>query len=156
MLFRSYLGDFWVVQDFTPLVWLHTAGSRTCIGSPRCVRPQGPTNKNWPILNSGAEPFQNRCRWAKKKSKFFGPKIFFLGRRVFGQPNSAKLFLGFPRHWPVGKKNGIFFSDVKTRFLKGSAPLFKIGQKNIYFLDQKNMLGIRILLSYFWVSPMCC
>ena len=61
-----------------------------------------------------------------------------MGRRIFGQPDSAKLFWGFPRLCPVGKKKcwKYIFFDVKTRFLKGSAPLFKIGL--FFFLDPQN------------------
>ena len=61
----------------------------------------------WPILNSGKESFQNRCRWAKKNLKKLDQKK--LGRRIFGHPDSAKLFFGFPQcvaniyyfFWPI-------------------------------------------------------
>ena len=61
--------------------------------------------------------------WPKKNHFFLGPKIYFLGIRIllsyfWASPPMAR-----------GKKKLDFFSDVKTRFLKGTAPLFKIDQK---------------------------
>ena len=45
----------WTGSSGSRIGWLHTAGSRTCLRSPRCVRPKGPVYKN--RVFSGGTPF---------------------------------------------------------------------------------------------------
>ena len=128
----------------------HLDSAKLFLGPP----PMPVGEKKWNCFFRRQDTFFKGLRAAiqnwPKKNIFFRTK-----KKFFWPPDSAKLFLGFPRLWPVGKKKWIFFFDVKTRFLKGSAPLFKIGQKKYYFFfrTKKFFLGIRILLSYFWASP---
>ena len=71
---------------------------------------------------------------------FSDQKNFFLGIRILLS------YFWAPRLCPWGKKKfGKKKFDVKTRFLKGSAPLFKIGQKKIIFFRTKKTRSLRTL-----------
>ena len=103
------------------------------------------------------DSLRNPHRYPFRGSSPIGdPPPSFGGEAPFGEkgshPDSAKLFLGFPRLRPVGekwKKN----RRQNTLFKGLPAAIQNWPKKYIFFGPKKIFLGIRILLSYFWASP---